>query len=46
MRPKVRVLLPLAQVLLAFALITSNSLRSNPKRNPHSWHPIGSSALV
>jgi len=34
MRPKVRIVLPFVQVLVAVALITSNVLRPNPIRNP------------
>jgi hypothetical protein len=36
MRPKVRVVLPIVQVLVAAALITSNFLRPDPMSNP-SW---------
>lgn len=39
MRPKVRIVLPFVQVLVAVALITSNVLRPNPIRNPPFMAP-------
>jgi hypothetical protein len=39
MRPKVRIVLPLVQVVLAAALITSNVLRPNPISHPSFMAP-------
>jgi hypothetical protein len=39
MRPKIRIVLPLVQVLVAIGLITSNVLRPHPIRNPPFMAP-------